>query len=139
MGNEKNILDEIGESCHQINLILGSICQKIEAARKKNFWGDLDKDIDDSLKRIKMGVEIQCSNMSDKFDCDMLKEGGLVYKMEFEVLYSLFIQNRWFQPDFHRAVIRPLDLIMEARRKGLNLERKLTKSIINASMSKISK
>lgn len=120
------------------------VSMKIAAILKKeedeNFWPNLEKDIDDSLRVIKMGIDIECSFKSSKLDKDMLKDRGFVYNMEMNILCVIFLKNRRFQPDFYSAVIRPLKHIMEARRKNLiDAETRMLWAGIDASMAKITK
>lgn len=101
MENEKDIMDQISDNCHQINLLLGSIYQQIEAARRKNFWPNLEKDIDESLARIKHTIEWRCENENNELDREMLKDGGFVYNVELG-----YVKLRKFNPQLEWDVMK---------------------------------
>jgi len=138
---------KISEELYDAIMEQSKVSMKIAAIFKKeedeNFWPNLEKDIDDSLRVIKMGIDIECSFKSSKLDKDMLKDRGFVYNMEKNMLTLEFFykyKNNPFKMNLYDAVIRPLKHIMEAKRKKLiDDEMRMLWAGIDASMAKITK
>ena len=115
MEKNSSILDEMRELIYQQSQIQFKLLKLIEEKKKPDFWEELDKEIDRCKAEVNHHICQECDKLSYAFDRNMLKDCGLVYKLERAMLYEEWIRMP-YKGSFFISVIDQLEYIMEAHR-----------------------
>ena len=131
--SKKEISTELYEAIMEQSLVSAKIAAILE--KEEDFWKELDKEIDQFLSSEKLRIKWKCNYHSYRLGKEMLKDCGLVYKLEKQRL----LENWKYLPlqmGFYDSIVRPLEHIVGAERRFLDTRYAVTAREINRQIHK---